>query len=336
MAIKNRRGPYNKFDPTKLLPGEWAVVLTGDPNASDGLACYMCFGAGVVKRMATYEDMVDNIAASSGEVIAAEVDRQCKAAIQACQTATNNAESAASAANTAASNADTAASSAATAATGANSAATAANEAAQAAQSVIQGDLSSNTVTFATAAKQNLVSGETLGVLFGKLYRWIASLGTAASKNVANNLTTTAATSFVLDARQGAVLNTRIGLLKSLNTTNKGSLVGAVNEVHDKINGLNEKVGNLYLAKSLLTPTVSGDTTLAALIKRLSSKGYLYGQASIGNYPELPVQSWTYTVRWQFTFDSVAVVEIQQLYTTTKQTRWLNITTGAWTTDNWN
>lgn len=221
MAIKNRRGPYNKFDPTKLLPGEWAVVLTGDPNASDGLACYMCFGAGVVKRMATYEDMVDNIAASSGEAVAAEIDRQCKAAIQACQTATSNANTAVNEANTAAN--------------GANSAATAANEAAQAAQSVIQGDLSSNTVTFATAAKQNLVSGETLGVLFGKLYRWIASLGTAASKNVANNLTTTAATSFVLDARQGAVLNTRIGLLKSLNTTNKGSLVGAVNEVHDKI-----------------------------------------------------------------------------------------------------
>lgn len=254
MAIKNRRGPYNKFDPTKLLPGEWAVVLTGDPNASDGLACYMCFGAGVVKRMATYEDMVDNIAASSGEVIAAEVDRQCKAAIQACQTATNNAESAASAANTAASNADTAASSAATAATGANSAATAANEAAQAAQSVIQGDLSSNTVTFATAVKQNLVSGETLGVLFGKLYRWIASLGTAASKNVANNLTTTAATSFVLDARQGAVLNTRIGLLESLNTTNKDSLVGAVNEVHDKI----------IMKKETITGLGSGYIFLAA------------------------------------------------------------------------
>ena len=96
MAIKNRRGPYNKFDPTKLLPGEWAVVLSGDPNASDGLACYMCFGAGVVKRMATYEDMVDNIAASSGEVVAAEVGRQCKAAIQACRTAASNAGSAAS------------------------------------------------------------------------------------------------------------------------------------------------------------------------------------------------------------------------------------------------
>lgn len=264
MAIKNRRGPYNKFDPTKLLPGEWAVVLTGDPNASDGLACYMCFGAGVVKRMATYEDMVDNIAASSGEVIAAEVDRQCKAAIQACQTAASNAGSAASAANASAGNADIAASSAATAATGANSAATAANEAAQAAQNVIQGDLSSNTVTFATAAKQNLVSGETLGVLFGKLYKWIASLGTAASKNVANNLTTTAATSFVLDARQGAVLSTRIGLLKSLNTTNKGSLVNAVNEVNDKIIMKKETITGLG-SDYIFLPTPEGYSIITAV-----------------------------------------------------------------------
>ena len=62
MAIQNRRGAYGDFDPSKLLPGEWAVVLSGDTNASDGLACYMCFKAGVVKRMATYEDMIDNIA----------------------------------------------------------------------------------------------------------------------------------------------------------------------------------------------------------------------------------------------------------------------------------
>lgn len=264
MAIKNRRGPYNKFDPTKLLPGEWAVVLTGDPNASDGLACYMCFGAGVVKRMATYEDMMDNIAASSGEAVAAEIDRQCKAAIQACQTAASNAGSAASAANASAGNADIAASSAATAATGANSAATAANEAAQAAQSVIQGDLSGNTVTFATAAKQNLVSGETLGVLFGKLYKWIASLGTAASKNVANNLTTTAATSFVLDARQGAVLSTRIGLLKSLNTTNKGSLVNAVNEVNDKIIMKKETITGLG-SDYIFLPTPEGYSIITAV-----------------------------------------------------------------------
>lgn len=90
------------------------------------------------------------------------------------------------------------------------------------------------------------------------------------------------------------------------------------------------------MAESLLTPAISGDTTLAALIKRLSSKGYLYGQASIQNYPELSVQSWTYTVRWQFTFDNNAVtVEIQQLYYAAKYTRWLNVSTGAWITDSW-
>lgn len=217
MAIRNRRGPYNKFDPTKLLPGEWAVVLSGDPHASDGLACYMCFAPGTVKRMATYEDMVDNIAASSGEVVAAEVDRQCKAAIQACQTAASNAGSAASAANTAAGNANTAVSKANTAANSANTAATAANEAAQAAQNVIQGDLSSNTVTFTTAStRTNILSGESLAVMFGKIKKWLSSLKNAAFADVANNLTTSAEGS-VLDARQGKELKSQIDQLDTNN-----------------------------------------------------------------------------------------------------------------------
>lgn len=281
MAIKNRRGPYNKFDPTKLLPGEWAVVLSGDPNASDGLACYMCFGAGVVKRMATYEDMVDNIMASSGEVVAAEVDRQCKAAIQACQTAASNAGSAASAANTAASNADTAASSAATAASGANTAATAANEAAQAAQSVIQGDLSSNTVTFTTGLKQDLASGESLAVMFGKIQKWISSLGTAAFKKVANNLTTTGSDS-VLDARQGLALNVRIGLLNSLNTTDKGSLVNAVNEVNNKIVMTEETINGMG-TNYLYLPTKEGYSCMTAVNPSFASPYYVTGISAWAN-----------------------------------------------------
>ena len=231
MAIKNRRGPYNKFDPTKLLPGEWAVVLSGDPNASDGLACYMCFGAGVVKRMATYEDMVDNIAASSGEVVAAEVDRQCKAAIQACQTAASNAGSAASAANTAAGNANTAVSKANTAANSANTAATAANEAAQAAQNVIQGDLSSNTVTFTTAsARTNILSGESLAVMFGKIKKWLSSLKNAAFADVANNLATSAEGS-VLDARQGKALQDKIGST-DISGIGDGTVTGAISALN--------------------------------------------------------------------------------------------------------
>lgn len=59
MAILQRRGPYQKFNPTKLLPGEVVAVLEGDPSSSDGRAVYACFAVGLVKRVATYEDMLD-------------------------------------------------------------------------------------------------------------------------------------------------------------------------------------------------------------------------------------------------------------------------------------
>ena len=36
MAIQMRRGNYGKFDPTKMLPGEWAIVQGEDPSVTDG------------------------------------------------------------------------------------------------------------------------------------------------------------------------------------------------------------------------------------------------------------------------------------------------------------
>lgn len=68
MAIQHRRGPYSQFDPTRLMPGELAVVLTGDPATPDGRALYLCFAAGVVKRMATYDDLYAQIEAIEGEI----------------------------------------------------------------------------------------------------------------------------------------------------------------------------------------------------------------------------------------------------------------------------
>lgn len=52
-----RKGEYGDFDPAKMLPGEWAVVLADDPVVPDGKSVFICFGAGSVKRMATYEEM---------------------------------------------------------------------------------------------------------------------------------------------------------------------------------------------------------------------------------------------------------------------------------------
>lgn len=68
MAIQNRRGSHEKLDTTKLLPGEHAVVLQNDPFCKDGKAVYICFRAGDTKRMATYEDMVENIENATDEV----------------------------------------------------------------------------------------------------------------------------------------------------------------------------------------------------------------------------------------------------------------------------
>ena len=69
MAIQHRRGIYNRFDPSRLVAGEWAIVLSGDTSASDGMAAYICFAAGTVKRVATFEDMAENIAAANEQLI---------------------------------------------------------------------------------------------------------------------------------------------------------------------------------------------------------------------------------------------------------------------------
>lgn len=106
MPINNRRGPYDKFDPQKLTPGEWAVVTSGDPHSADGKSVYMCFSAGDVKRMATYEDMVENVQKSAGEAIDAQISKKIDSALREMATATENANTAGNAANTAAENAN--------------------------------------------------------------------------------------------------------------------------------------------------------------------------------------------------------------------------------------
>jgi hypothetical protein len=73
MAIQNRRGNYADFTPTKMVPGELAVVLQNDPNAHDGKAIYIAFAAGSAKRLATYEDMVDQILDACEEAVAIAV-----------------------------------------------------------------------------------------------------------------------------------------------------------------------------------------------------------------------------------------------------------------------
>lgn len=55
------------------------------------------------------------------------------------------------------------------------------------------------------SARENIKSGETHKVVFGKIAKYLSSIGGAAYVALANNCTTTAA-GFALDARQGKVL----------------------------------------------------------------------------------------------------------------------------------
>lgn len=68
MAILMRGGVYDDFDPNKLLPREFAVVLSNDTSTRDGKAIYICFGPGKVKRISTFEDMRDDMENAGAEV----------------------------------------------------------------------------------------------------------------------------------------------------------------------------------------------------------------------------------------------------------------------------
>lgn len=86
MAIQMRRGLKKDFDPAKMLPGEWAVAI--DPETENQIV-WMCFAAGIVKRMGTYEDFMVQIQEISGDIkeeyvealeaIKAEVDAAAEA-----------------------------------------------------------------------------------------------------------------------------------------------------------------------------------------------------------------------------------------------------------------
>jgi len=74
MAIQNRRGAYTNFDPTKMKPGEFAIVQSGDPNSTDGKAVYICTTTGTVIRLVSTVELTDYN--SAAEAILEAVQQQ--------------------------------------------------------------------------------------------------------------------------------------------------------------------------------------------------------------------------------------------------------------------
>ena len=101
MAIQHRRGAYGNFDPSKMRPGEAAVVQSADPVASDGKAMYIAFNAGDVKRLATHDELNSydqdaHLAAEQAETARANTQRLYELTQQQ-KSATDQAASAAAA-----------------------------------------------------------------------------------------------------------------------------------------------------------------------------------------------------------------------------------------------
>lgn len=78
-TIQMRRGLRADFDPQKMLPGEWAVSID---NSTQNQIVWMCFAAGVVKRLGTYEDFMEQIQEITGDIINQFITQLTEAAQQ--------------------------------------------------------------------------------------------------------------------------------------------------------------------------------------------------------------------------------------------------------------
>ena len=110
MAIQHRRGVFDRFVKSKLLPGEWAIVQSGDPNTKDGSSAYICTAANKVKRVVTDEeaaqlryDVRDDVLAEISQTVdgASQAAAEARAQAAEAQTAANDAKDATTRANAA-------------------------------------------------------------------------------------------------------------------------------------------------------------------------------------------------------------------------------------------
>lgn len=90
MAIQMRRGAYTNYDPTKLVPGEIAVVQSGDPIATDGKAVYIAITAGSAKRLILYDEaqgIIQNYVLEQTQDIIDDIHEGVEADVQRAESA---------------------------------------------------------------------------------------------------------------------------------------------------------------------------------------------------------------------------------------------------------
>ena len=110
------------------------------------------------------------------------------------------------------------------------------------------------------ANRENIRSGETYRVIFGKIMKYLSEVGNAAYVGLANNCTTTIA-GFALDARQGKELMDRINELnRDLNQRfpdGTGLQWDGTNFWGTTADGMKVKLGSLTYRDFTITPTAN-------------------------------------------------------------------------------
>lgn len=110
------------------------------------------------------------------------------------------------------------------------------------------------------ANRENIRSGETYRVIFGKIMKYLSEVGNAAYVGLANNCTTTIA-GFALDARQGKELMDRITELnRDLNQRfpdGTGLQWDGTNFWGTTADGMKVKLGSLTYRDFTVTPTAN-------------------------------------------------------------------------------
>ena len=110
------------------------------------------------------------------------------------------------------------------------------------------------------ANRENIRSGETHRIIFGKIMKYLSEVGNAAYVGLANNCTTTVA-GFALDARQGKELMDRVNELnRDLNQRfpdGTGLQWDGTNFWGTTVDGIKIKLGSLTYRDFTATPTAN-------------------------------------------------------------------------------
>lgn len=142
--------------------------------------------------------------------------------------------------------------------------------------------------------RENVTNGDKVPVLWGKVKKWFADLGTAAFCKVVNNLTTVAEGG-VLDARQGKELNDALAKLNKLMGNTDISSIGD-GTVTDALRTLNSKAGSLDIGNgkgfAIIPFSITDGKKGSIELENLSTYKLIASHASVGSIGEYIITSY--------------------------------------------